>query len=290
MKVKFIFMFLMFAMVSGISAQDSTAGEPTVKLRYFVKNNSSHFLQIETGLKAGRKFTILPNQVVKLFLDSSSAENLIAKSYTDMRGRATIFIPSSLKDKWNNSASHSFIAVLEATSVEEERTTKIDITKARITMDTANNEGTRGVTAMVESYQNSEWKPAADVEIKVGIRRLGSILPGGEKVTYTTDSSGKISMDFNKDSMPGDQKGNLMLAAEVEDNDLYGNLMIEKVVPWGIAPQQDKNFFNQRTLWSTRSGTPWWLLLMAGSIVIGVWGTIGYLVMQIVKIKKLSLS
>ena len=81
-----------------------------------------------------------------------------------------------------------------------------------------------------------------------------------------------------------------MLVAKVEDNEQYGNLIIEKTVPWGIATRVDNSFFNQRTLWSTRFRTPWWLLFMAYSIVIAVWGTIIYLVLQIVKIKKLGVA
>ena len=88
--------------------------------------------------------------------------------------------------------------------------------------------------------------------------------------------------------MPGDEKGNILLAAKVEENDIYGNLLLEKTVPWGVAFKPDNNFFNQRTLWTTRNRTPIWLLFLAYSIVIGVWGTILYLVREMFKIKKLS--
>ncbi len=32
-----------------------------------------------------------------------------------------------------------------------------------------------------------EWVPAADVDMKVGINRLGGILSAGEEAIYTTD-------------------------------------------------------------------------------------------------------
>ena len=87
-----------------------------------------------------------------------------------------------------------------------------------------------------------------------------------------------------------DMYGNLILVARVEDNDQYGNLLVEKTVFCGVAIKQGKNFSDQRTLWSTRFKTPFWLLFVAYSIVIGVWGTIIYLVFQIVKIKKLGIA
>lgn len=97
-------------------------------------------------------------------------------------------------------------------------------------------------------------------------------------------------MEFKRDSLPGDVKGNFILAAKVEDNDQFGNLLVEKAIPWGVTLKPDQSFFNQRTLWSTRFKTPLWLLFMAYSIVIGVWGTIIYLILQIVKIKKLGVA
>ncbi len=137
---------------------------------------------------------------------------------------------------------------------------------------------------------NNEWVPAKDVEMKVGVERNGSILSAGDKETYTTDSTGIVSVEFKRDSLPGDIKGNFILAAKVEDNDQFGNLLVEKTVPWGVTLKPDQSFFNQRTLWSTRFKTPLWLLFMAYSIVIGVWGTIIYLALQIVKIKKLGVA
>jgi hypothetical protein len=124
--------------------------------------------------------------------------------------------------------------------------------------------------------------------MKVGISRKGGILPAGDAPTYTTDSSGSVTVEFKKDSLPGDGKGNIFLAAKVEDNDTYGNLLIEKSVPWGVALKPDNNFFSQRTLWTTSNRTPPWLLFMAYTMIFIVWGTILYLVRQMFKIKKLS--
>jgi hypothetical protein len=87
--------------------------------------------------------------------------------------------------------------------------------------------------------------------------------------------------------MPGDEKGNLILVARVEDNDIYGNLVVEKPVPWGIKLKAGKNFWH-RTLWSTGNRAPVWLLFLALSIIIGVWGTLFYLVKQLLKIKKMG--
>lgn len=273
----------------GVSAQDSVKAGPVVKLNYFVNDNSVPYLMVQSQTKTGKKFNPLPGQAVKIFLDNNNPENLIIKTNTDKNGKAKVAMPATLKDKWSAGPKHNFIAEMEAPSPADPLTATIEITKAKIAIDTSNTDGIRTVNVKVMFLENNDWVPAKDVEMKIGINRLGGILSAGEEETYTTDSSGIASAEFKRDSLPGDEKGNIVLVAKVEDNDLFGNLLIEKTVHWGAATMPQKNFFDQRTLWSTRFKTPLWLLFMAYSIVISVWGTIIYLVWQIVRIKKLGL-
>lgn len=292
-KYKFIFSLLPFLVVlltNGVAAQeDSVTAKELVKLKYFNDNNRVQYLVLENFLKTGNKMEALKNKIFHLYLDTNNAENFIATVNTNRYGKAKSFLPPSLSGIWNASPQHKFIAV-SASKEEEETTAELKITKAKIQIDTVSEEGTRSITVQVMKYENSEWLPANEVEITVGIQRHGGILSAGDEATYTTGSSGTVTVELAKDSLPGDAKGNLTIAAKVEDNDQYGNLLVEKRVPWGVAVQPDNSFFDQRTLWSTRFRTPFWLLFMAYSIVIGVWGTIIYLVLQIVKIKKMGTS
>ena len=289
-KIKFLHLLLFLAVTTCVVAQDSTVNSPSVNVRYFVKDNNVQYITVQSRIKEGRKFNPLPKREVQLYLDSADNTNLIAKIITDKKGEGSCTLPPSLKDKWNNSNKHSFIAVLKGEKGEEEITSTLEITKAKIVIDTANADGTRSVNVKVLYADNNEWLPAKDVEMKVGVDRSGSVLSAGDEATYTTDSTGIVNVEFKKLNLPGDKTGNFMLVAKVEDNEQYGNLIIEKSVPWGTATKVDNTFFDQRTLWTTRFRTPFWLLLMAYSIVIGVWGTIIYLVMQIVKIKKLGVA
>ena len=289
-KIKFLHLLLFLAVTTCVVAQDSTVNLPSVNVRYFVKDNNVQYITVQSRIKEGRKFNPLPKREVQLYLDSADNTNLIAKIITDKKGEGSCTLPPSLKDKWNNSNKHSFIAVLKGEKGEEEITSTLEITKAKIAIDTSNTDGTRSINVKVLYADNNEWLPAKDVEMKVGVDRSGSVLSAGDEATYTTDSTGIVNVEFKKLNLPGDKTGNFMLVAKVEDNEQYGNLIIEKSVPWGTATKVDNTFFDQRTLWTTRFRTPFWLLLMAYSIVIGVWGTIIYLVMQIVKIKKLGVA
>ena len=289
-KIIYLVLSCLFMLLTNLvtAQEDSVVSKEIVKLKYYNDNNRMQYLVVENLLKTGKKTQPLKNKIFDLYLDTISAENFIAKVTTGNSGKAKSFIPAGLKAKWELIPTHKFIAI--ATGKEEEPLTELIIIKSKIKIDTASAEGIRSITVQVMKYENDNWMPAKDVEMKVGIQRHSSILTAGEEETYTTDSTGTVNVVLKNDSMPGDTKGNLILIAKVEDNDELGNLMIEKTVPWGMTVTPDTNFFNQRTLWSTRFKTPIWLLFMAYSIVIVVWGAIIYLVLQIFKIKRLGKS
>ena len=98
---------------------------------------------------------------------------------------------------------------------------------------------------------------------------MGGILKVTEEETYTTDSTGVIIAALTDTSIQGDSTGALTLIAQVGENDEYGNLVVTKSVPWGKASIAPTGFFDQRTLWSTRFWTPWWLLFIVYVMSIG---------------------
>jgi hypothetical protein len=267
-------------------AQENAAGKPVIKLHYFNNNNRVQYFILESQLKKNKNFTPQANKAYDLyFVTDDGEETLVSKMKTNERGKAKALIPEKLVQMWDTASTHTFMVK----AGEEEVVSDFVITKAKITIDTASTDGVRSITVAVMKNENNEWVPSPDVEMIVGVQRnAGSILSAGDQDTYTTDSSGLVTVDLLKEGLPGDAKGNFVLAARVDDNDEFGNLLAEKTVPWGTVSKINTTFFNQRALWTTRFRTPYWLLVMAYSIIIGVWGTLIYLVVQLFKIKKLG--
>ncbi len=285
-----LFAFLLFSAVFSwqavMSQEKSNEGRTIVSLRYYNDNNSVQYLVLQSQLKKEGQITPLKGKKYDIFLDKNDPANLIARVITDRNGKANAFIPPALKSAWDATPQHIFLV----NEGEEEIISDYTINKAKISIDTTTADSIHSITATVQHLVEGNWVPAADVEMKLGIKRLGGVLPAGDEETYTTDSSGMVTAELKKLNMPGDNKGSYTLVAQVEDNDLFGNLLAEKTVPWGMTVQADNSFFDQRTLWSTRRHAPFWLLFMAYGIIIGVWSTMIYLIFQIVKIKKAGLK
>ena len=267
-----------------VHAQDASDETAILKLQYFNINNSVQYLLLESSTKKNKIFTPKKNILYKVYLDSFSNSNLIAEVKTNDEGKAKMFIPPSLKTVWDNSSLHTFIVM----QGDEEVQSDYSITKARIEIDTSTVDSIKNITVKVLKDDNGKLIAVPDVEMKVGIKRLGGILSGGDEETYTTDSSGLVTLPFTKINMPGDKFGNIVLTAKIEDNEFLGNIIIEKKAAWGVPTIVSDDFFKRRELWSTRFRSPYWLLFMAYAIVIGVYGTLIYLVFQMVKIIKLG--
>ena len=279
-----IIFFLLITFGFFYSNEVISRDRPVLKLHYYSYNNRIQYLILESGVKKETGFFPQVNKKYELYLDSVKADNLIGTLITNIEGKAKSFIPPTLQQKWESLSTHSFILVENG----EELISDYIITKSKINIDTLNEDGVRNIEVSLKKLVNNNWVSAANIEMKVGIKRNTTILSAGDELTYTTDTSGKVKVNLTKLLLPGDTKGNYTIAAKVEENETLGNLYSEEIVPWGTVTKIDTDFFNQRTLWSTRFRTPYWLLFLVYSIVLGVWGTLVYLVVQIYKIKKIS--
>ncbi|HRG33209.1 MAG: hypothetical protein JNK69_04825 [Saprospiraceae bacterium] len=285
---------VIFAFAIPSWAQKDTAEvvkkKPFLSLKYFNIQNEIHYLVFQGMLKSKTNLEPLAKRNLTVFLnDETEASNKIGSFVTDFEGRANIQIPVAFADAWKQSNQHKFIAILDSVDEMGVLQTETEITKFKLLLDTLNEEDVRKIKISCLELTDTLWTPVADVEVRVGIKRLSSILPVGEEATATTDSSGTAIVDFTIDSIPGDAQGMIFIAAKIEDNDVYGNLSYEMKVPWGNASSYT-NPYGKRSLWATGDKVPMWLLTLACGIIFSVWGTLIYLVLQLFKVRKLGLK
>ena len=269
-----------------VHAQDSVKIPLVISLSYFSGNNKFQYLTVNVKSKATGKFEPVPGVEIKLYLKDTAGkpDGFIGKVITDEKGKAATNIPPVLAQVWRSSKNHTFIATTDKAKGFDATNTEITIAKAQITIDTADD---KNIIVTFSEYKDQRWIAVKGVELKIGIKRLGGDLQINDDQSYTTDSSGQVKAEFKKIGIPGDAAGNILLVAKVEDNDTYGNLRIERSEPWGSKLVTDKGFFH-RALWASRFHSPVWLVVMAYSILISVWGILIYLVFLLIKMRKIG--
>lgn len=285
---KLLIILLLLLAFGKLQAQDSVEVGPTIlSLRYFLPENKVPYIIVSTKKKVARKFEPVKNITVNVYYNEATENNLLGKITTAINGEGRIAFSPSFKNTWDSINEFKFVAASVAAKGEEVLEADLTIKKAILIVDTLVDAEARTVTAQLKEKIGDEWVAVKDIEMKLSIKRLLGNLTVSDAETFTSDSTGAASAAFIRDSMPGDEKGNVVLVARVEDNDIYGNLVVEKAVQWGVKLKAENNFWH-RTLWATGNRAPVWLLFLALSIIIGVWGTLFYLVKQLLKIKKMG--
>ncbi|RYZ25876.1 MAG: hypothetical protein EOO10_17090, partial [Chitinophagaceae bacterium] len=136
-----------------LSAQDAPEKpELLVNLQYFGTNSSLQYLKVRAMTKEDGKLVPVKAAAFQLYLDEAIQGNLIAKLKTDENGESKTSIPATLKDQWNTGPVHKFIAVSEATKKFAETTSETEIAKAKMVIDTLNEEGTRKISVQVLAF------------------------------------------------------------------------------------------------------------------------------------------
>jgi len=277
---------LLLAFTNKMIAQDSLAHELLLNISFYLPNDKIPYLKLSAKEKVERRFIPQKGISGSVYIGEENEINLLGQVNTNDKGEAIVYIPSSFKSIWDSSSTISFLVISEANKVFQSTKSEVQVTKARVEIDTVSTDGIKSVLAKVTSLNNGQWLPAKDVELKIAVRRSLGDLPVGDEETYTTDSTGTVTAEYKRDSLLGDTKGNLILVAKTEDHETYGNISVEKQVNWGVAPKFE-NLLDKRSLWATSSKTPFWLLGLAYSIIGGVWGTLIYLIYLLLRIRKL---
>ena len=284
-KIKYIIctIGLLFFFIN-VSFAQAEKNKLILGLGYYNNNNQLQYLKANTKSKINGKFQQVPGIPVSFYISSEEPTNLLGKAVTNEKGVANLFIPPSARPAWNKSSKQSFLVVSDSTKAYDGVHSGFDLTKSRIQIDTLPD---RKITATFSEFKDSAWVVVKGVDMKVTVKRLGGDLNVSETPTYTTDSLGVVNADFKLDKLPGDSAGNLVIIAEVDDNDVYGNLTTEKSVPWGVSSRY-VSAFNRRSLFARRGWSPLWLEWLSYSIIAAVWGVLLFLFLQIRKLKKLA--
>ena len=277
-----ITLLLILVITVRVNAQEE-APELLLNVSYHAEPSGLQYLKVNTRTKENNKLVNVAGVKVKVYLDSIDAMNMIGETTTSPQGEGSMYIPAKFKEQWKQASNHIFKAVSEPIGKMAEATAELNIVQGKIEIDTLFEDDVRSVKVRVMKLDGTEWFPASDVEVAIGIMRYGGELPVGDEESYTTDSLGETIAEFKRDSVPADSARNLVLVARITDNESFGNMYAKKTVPWGIETTSIQNN-NRRTLWATRDRAPIWLLLMAYLIIATVWGTILYLVYLLIKI------
>ena len=152
-----------------------------------------------------------------------------------------------------------------------------------VQIDIIYNFTTSQISFLVISVVKKDTIPLKGSEGLLFVKRYFGNLQIGNSTK--TNDKGIATFDFPK-NIPGDKEGDLELIARINDN-IYGEIITSKKIKIGI-PTNNPSLIEKRAMWNVEAKAPIWILITFFSIVIGVWITIAYIILNIFRIKNLS--
>jgi hypothetical protein len=120
-------------------------------------------------------------------------------------------------------------------------------------------------------------------EVHLYVKSLYALLPIGKAIE--TDENGEASFNFPID-LPGDQNNMLVVVAKIEKDETYGTVETDSTVKWGALQANESNRWADRSLSASREKAPMFLVFGSNLIIGIIWGTILYIIFQLVRIRK----
>lgn len=253
-----------------------------MSLEAFTVNDSIR-LVARVRSKVGSKFQNTAGVEVSFYSDEINPDMLIGKAMSNPKGEAVLMLSTGNITDCSTGATY-LSAVNDHPSfkdVDEE----VLVNCSKMKMKLVNEDTVRWVKVFVGSVDSSGQEiPVPDAECKIFIKRMFGLLQVGDP--QVTDEEGNISLEFPND-IQGDPEGNIKLIAKISDHDLLGNVEINQTITWGIPTKVD-DFYLQKELWSARANSPLLLIIIVNTVLVGIWGLILFIFIEIFRINKLG--
>lgn len=286
-KTQFILTILFLGLGIGVFAQEGTKKKKArISLEYINVNSANRQLKAVVKTKIDKSYQNVSNVKVKFYFDEAIEKNLLGVIQSDTKGIALLNLPKDIEKKMDSTFQYTFIAAIENDTHYRDKEKERIIKESKLEFKFVEEDSLRKVIVLFKALDSTAtFIPVEDISTKLYVERMfGNLLISDDM--EATDEDGMLSINFPSD-IPGDKKGKLTVIAQIEDDDDYGTLMIKKTVEWGTPLIIDEKL-NKRELWSARANTPIYLLVIINAMIVGIWGTIAYIILQINRIRTLG--
>jgi hypothetical protein len=263
--------------------KDVTKQHINLKVSY-IKTDTVKNVKVLITKRVNRKNVPVDGVSTTLYLNEISTSGLIDTLITNDLGIALFRVPGKAKNASNEGQEKKFKVRLNDNRYDD-TAEELTIKDAFLDISYIEKDSVKKLSARF--YAMSDYKnkvPIPETSIKFYEKTTFSLLPIGDELL--TDANGEATIDLPLD-LESDYKKTMSVVARVEDNDYYGTLEANLIIPWNVlSVTSDK--IETHTLWSSARNAPVPLLAISISIILAVWSLIFYLLFKLFQIWKLS--
>ena len=261
-----------------VHAQDVKKNKVRLNAQYVKVMEGESYLELKASSKVNKQNVKVSNEELILYNIIDDKKIKLGTVNTNMEGKAKFIFEG--KNALQADSTHTYtIKVLYKGNDSYKKAAKtinfkdVDIIAKLIVKDSINYIEARLSETSTDSLLSG-------ISLKVQLQRLFRPLLVGEEFNET-DSDGTIIVPIEEE-YPG-VDGNLIFEVVLDESDDYGTVKALVNAPIGI-PIVDESNFDKRTMWATRDKTPIFLLIFPNILILGMWGIIIYLILNLFKI------
>ena len=265
---------------SNLYAQDAKKNSVRLKADYIKIMGGEIYLNIRATSKIDNQNIDVPNLEINVYNEYEDEEIPLGKTITDSRGKSKFVIEGLQAIKPDSTNTYNLGVSFEGNDDFKRASGSVSFKNADIEAKLITKDSINYIAATLSDTVADSL--LAEKSLLIQVQRLFSPLKIGEEFNFT-DENGAILVPV-EDGIPGID-GNLNIEVVLDDSDDYGTVKAIVNAPIG-KPIVEESSFDQRTLWSPRNKTPFFILLFTGGLIFGTWGVIIYLFTNLVRLTK----
>lgn len=282
LKYSFFLVFLSVSVCGSSFSQNAKKDKVRLKAEYVKVMHAEVYFNISAIAKVDNQYINVSNIDLTIFNIVDDQEIELGKTKTNMKGESKFVLKNLSALKPDSTDVYNVEIVFDGNDAFKKASKSLSFKDANIEAKLITKDSINYITATLKD--TSKDSVISDAILKVQLQRLFRPLRIGPEFN-TTDETGSIIVPVKKD-LPG-VDGKLTFEVVLKDSDEYGTIKALIHSSIGI-PVVDESTFDERTMWSPRNKTPLFLLIFPNLLILGIWGIIVYLIINLVKIKNLK--
>jgi hypothetical protein len=275
-----IYLFLFNSNHYEVWAQDVKKNKLRISADYVKIMDGESYINIKASSRINKKNVKAAN--IELIISNEMRDEVMemGRVITNMDGASKYEITSLEAIRPDSLGVFTILISFNGSDLYKKTSKSIKFKDALIYAEIATQDSVNYMSARL--LDAITGKPIQEQSLTVQVKRLFMPLIIGEEFNYT-DDEGSIRVPV-ENNIPGID-GDLTFEVVLYDSDDYGTVKTFVNAPIGI-PIIHESTFDDRTMWSPRGKTPFFLLIFPNLITIGMWGFIAYFILNLFKIAK----
>lgn len=276
----FISVFFLTISVDNLYAQSAKKNKARLNVQYVKIMNKEIYFDIKASSRIKKKTVLLSDIEISVFNKFDEEKILIGKTVTNKKGESRFKLKSIDQITPDSTNTYHMFFTFKGNDSFKKAKRSVHFKVADIVIDIIKKDSVNFIKAVLTESKSKNL--ITDEALSVFVQRSFKSLGIGKEFN-NTDENGSILVAV-ENGIPGID-GNLTFEVVLNESDDYGTVKAFATAPVGEIIVTESTF-DERTMWSPRNKTPIFLLIIPNLLIIGIWGSIIYLIINLFKLSK----